>query len=293
MSTRVTCPDPSSLVSYLYGEFEPGETPTRVEVSRHLAQCARCADELAALGGVREQLSAWTTPEADLGFQIVQSPSRQTSRQSGRRFAWLPSWEPSGLWGGVPMAAAAVLVMGAALGLARLDVQYDASGLRVRTGWGHGDAQAAVTPTGAPAAAAQTVAKGSVGAATPVTVSDLAAFEARFRQELASTVAATTTPAADEPVAQNVSQNVTLTPAAEAALFRRLRALVDESEIRQQQNLQLRVTEIAREFQGQRQADLVQIQQGFGRLTSDNAQQRQLIREYFRNVSTAGTRPPQ
>jgi hypothetical protein len=280
MSTRVTCPDPSALVSYLYGEFEPGDTPTREDVSRHLEHCARCANEIVALGGVREQLVEWTTPDADLGFQIVQSPARPATG----RVAWFPSlafgWSS---WGGAPMAAAAVLVLGAALGLARLDMQYDAAGLRVRTGWGHGGAaatpasQAAVTPQ--PANAAQT--------AAPLTAADLVAFEKRLRHELASSVAATSVTGDATPAPQTVS----LTPASEAALLKRLRQLVDESEMRQQQNLQLRVTELAREFQGRRQADLVQIEQGFGRLTNDNAAQRQMIREYLRNVSTTGARP--
>ena len=58
------------------------------------------------------------------------------------------------------MAAAAVLVLGAALSLARLDVQYDAAGLRVRTGWGH----AGATPSNAAAAAPATMAGGAGGA---------------------------------------------------------------------------------------------------------------------------------
>src|SRR5262245_36065076 len=112
MSTRVTCPDPSALVSYLYGEFEPGETPTREDVSRHLEQCGRCANEIVALGGVREQLVEWRTPDADLGFQIVQSPARP---EPGR-VAWFPSlasgwssWARAPM-SAAPLAAAAVLV---------------------------------------------------------------------------------------------------------------------------------------------------------------------------------------
>jgi hypothetical protein len=304
MSTRVTCPDADALVSYLYGEFEPGETPTRQEMFRHLGECEACASELAALGGVREQLAAWTTPDADLGFQIVQTrPSEasgatraalgltaldltgfdQRSAARPRSFAaWAtpaPSWGRDVL-GRLPMAAAAVIVLGAALGLARLDVQYDAAGLRVRTGWGHGQPAAAQTAT-------QTAAAG--GASTAVTTADLAAFETRLRHELTSNVAATSV-AADTPATPT---SATLNAASEAAILRRLRQLVEESEVRQQQNLQLRVTELARDFQVRRQHDLVQMEQGFGRLAGDNAQQREMIREYLRNVSTSGARPQQ
>jgi hypothetical protein len=35
------------------------------------------------------------------------------------------------------------------------------------------------------------------------------------------------------------------------------------------------------------------MEQGFGRLAGDNAQQREMIREYLRNVSTSGARPQQ
>ncbi len=75
-----------------------------------------------------------------LGFRVVNDPPRRSWGLS-----WLPAWSMPAL----PLAAAAMLVLGATLGLARLDVQYDANGLRVRTGWGHGSnlpTQAAATP---------------------------------------------------------------------------------------------------------------------------------------------------
>jgi hypothetical protein len=319
MSTRVTCPGPDALVSYLYGEFEPGEGPSRRDVSRHLSECAACATEIAALGGVREQLAAWTTPEAELGFQIIQSPLRDVSREghftgardearTGLRRWWSPArtlaggMSPDGIrtggrstvLGPLPMAAAAMLVLGATLGLARLDVQYDASGFRVRTGWGHdasgtGLAGAPGAQAGAAGGAAHVAGGGATAAPTvrAITADDLAAFEAKWRRELASSVTATSV-VADAPA-------TTLSPAAEAAVLKRLRQIIEESEVRQQQNLQLRVTELSRDFQMRRQADLVQIEQGFGRLAGDNAAQRQIIREYFRNanVSGAGGRPQQ
>jgi hypothetical protein len=195
---------------------------------------------------------------------VVQAPRRA-------RRAWLGSglhW-PSGP---LPLAAAAVLVLGASLGLARLDIQYNAQGLHVRTGWGH-LSQAPAAATVAPAAES-------------ITKADLAAFESRLRGELAQNVKATSVVASDpSPVVTAV--------AGDAALMKRIRQLIDESEVRQQQNLQLRVTELSREFQMRRQADLVQIEQGFGRIAGDNAQQRQILNQYLRNVSSTPTRPPQ
>jgi hypothetical protein len=291
MSTRVTCPDADALVSYLYGEFEPAAGPTRQEMARHLAECATCASEIAALGGVREQLAAWTTPEVDLGFRLIQTPPRRSPR--GIR-AWAASAVPAHVRTAVPMAAAAVLVLGAGLGLARLDVQYDASGLRIRTGWGHDAPLAGATAQSASAPSVSTTSPAATSgvpkpsssqdaaAQAAITRADLVAFETRLRRELASSVAATNVAADSSP---------TLSPAVQAALLKHVRQLIDDSEVRQQQNLQLRVSEMSRDFQLRRQADLVQIEQGFGRIAGDNAQQRQMIKEYLRNVSTTPARP--
>jgi hypothetical protein len=52
------------------------------------------------------------------------------------------------------------------------------------------------------------------------------------------------------------------------ALLRRVRALIDESERRQQRELALRVAEVARDAQVQRQADLVKIDRSLGLIQS-------------------------
>jgi hypothetical protein len=56
--------------------------------------------------------------------------------------------------------------------------------------------------------------------------------------------------------------------------------MIDQSEVRQQQNLNLRVTEVTREFDLQRRSDLAQIEQGFGKLAGQrelDAQQQRLL----------------
>lgn len=95
--------DPEALVAYLYGECDPAE---EARVAVHLAQCARCADEVASLSGVRRELSHWTPPESTLGFQLSRPQPAAVLRPARWWNRPLPAWA---------QAAAAVLVFGAGL----------------------------------------------------------------------------------------------------------------------------------------------------------------------------------
>ena len=68
MTERFRCGDSAALVGYLYDDCEPGE---RDAIAAHVLGCRTCAEELEALAGTREQLSAWTPPDALLGFRIT------------------------------------------------------------------------------------------------------------------------------------------------------------------------------------------------------------------------------
>ena len=72
-----------------------------------------------------------------------------------------------------------------------------------------------------------------------------------------------------------------MTAAQGAALLRGFRQALDESELRQKQNLQLRIGEVTRDFELQRRQDLVQVEQGFGRVETRNQQ----MLDAFRRVS--------
>jgi polyhydroxyalkanoate synthesis regulator phasin len=269
MSTLRTCPGGDALVSLLYDDFEPGAVPSRDDLETHVRACATCLAEFEALGGVRAQLAAWTAPDVALGFAVVRTGTRAP-------LGWretFAAWSVRGARA-LPAAAAAIIVLGGAMALARLDIHYGQAGLTVRTGWGH-----AATPSG------------------PATERDAAAL----RQELASlrgeiqrlgaaqaaNVTATSAPLAGDPspVATPVSMGTVaggaITASQGAALLRSFRQALDESELRQQQNLQLRIGEVTREFDLQRRQDLVQVEQGFGRLDT----QRQQLLEAFRRVS--------
>jgi hypothetical protein len=75
----------------------------------------------------------------------------------------------------------------------------------------------------------------------------------------------------------------------DAALLKRVQTLIDESEERQKQELALRLTQFGRDVELQRRADLVRIEQGFGRFegrtVDEVARQRQLL-DYL--VRTSG-----
>jgi hypothetical protein len=268
MSTLRHCPGGDALVGLLYDDFEPGADPSRSELEAHVRACATCAAELDALGGVRTQLAAWTAPEVALGFAVVRTGT-STPLSWRQRFA---DWSARGARA-LPAAAAAVIVLGGAAALARLDVRYDERGFSVRTGWGH--------------AAPSDPASGDAGVRQ-----ELAALRnelARIGATRGATVTATSAPVAGDDVPAAVSavpvsttgSTGPMTVAQGNALLRSFRQALDDSELRQQQNLQLRISEVTRDFDLQRRHDLVQVEQGFARYET----QRQQMLDQIRRVS--------
>jgi hypothetical protein len=292
MSTLVhfndRCPDQESLISFLYDEFDGSEPLDRRTISRHIETCDRCARQLASLGGVRDRLRAWQVPEiSPLAFRVGTGPAGHAGVGAG----WTGWMKPA-----FPLAAAAVLVLGAALGLARLDIQYDKNGgFRVHTGWQpqpDQNASRGLTPApgsvglggvsldrgvnGTPTVMGTAVA--SAGLLAPNTEqnrqpwhADMQMLAQTLRQEiLASRQGADTT----------VAGRLVPANAADAALLKRVQQLIDQAEVRQQQNLALRITELSRDFDLQRRSDMAQIEQGLGRLAGQrelDAQQQRLL----------------
>jgi hypothetical protein len=243
-----------ALVAYLYDEG--GDLAARAVFEAHLATCVRCADDLAALRGVRTQLSRWSPPDPQFAWSTARSGATAVSANAESRLANRAAW-----WREIPawaQVAAALLFLGAAAGVANLDVHYDAAGLSVRTGWM------------APAVAARPAAAGSVAdglstakgpdSSTPPWRSDLAALERQLKTELR--VAPTAAMAAGA-VAQAPR------PGSDADLLRRVRALIDESERRQQRELALRVAEVIRDVNAQRQADMIKVDRVLGTVRND------------------------
>jgi hypothetical protein len=216
-----------ALVASLYEDGDPAVTAA---FDAHLTACGRCRDELDALRGVRAQLGRWAPPEPS--FAVI---SRQSSVVSPGRLSW---WREMPAWAQV---AAAMLLVGVSAGVANLDVRYDASGLSVHTGWSK-----------QPPPAIPTVAPGDVASAP--WRADLAALERQLKTDFRATQVPAATPAAP----------VRTASAADAEVLRRVRALLDESEKRQQRELALRVAEVLRDVNAQRQADLVKIDRSLG-----------------------------
>jgi hypothetical protein len=291
MSTRVPfqrdrCPDQESLVSFLYDEFDGSEAYDRRTIAHHVEVCDRCARSLASLGGVRDRLRAWDAPDTSpLGLRIV---SDATPRAPIGWAGWMKT--------ALPLAAAAILVIGAGLGLARLDIQYDKSGFRVRTGWGHEEQNVARGSLGTPPGA-------TVGLNTPITaagllapVSDIAGTRAPWQADMQTLAQSLRQEIATTRLTDAVGARpgATTATAAEVALMKRLQQLIDQAEVRQQQNLALRVTELSRDFDLQRRSDMAQIEQGFGRLAGQrelDAQQQRLLLNAIRTSQQVPVAP--
>jgi hypothetical protein len=108
-----------------------------------------------------------------------------------------------------------------------------------------------------------------------VTAASLDALEQRLRDEIAQLRPSSPDPA----VAQGP---------ADVQLLARVRALIDDSERRQQRELALRTAQIVRDFDSQRRVDLEQIQRNFGQIegltNAEVREQRQML-NYLMRVS--------
>lgn len=146
MIDEPACDCREELTAYLYDECDAAE---RLRFERHLETCASCRFELEELQQVRGALGQWAPPERDYGFTLVPRAAAVTA-------PWWSAWR-------VPLAAAAsILVLAGAAGLAHVEVRYGPDGVVVRTGWASAQ----------PAAAAVTATPAASGTATMTTASD-------------------------------------------------------------------------------------------------------------------------
>jgi hypothetical protein len=259
------------LVAYVYGDIEPAG---RAAFDAHLTRCVHCRTELTELRGVRARLEQWAPPEP------LRALTRQSAPQAGPRarvwtaLAEMPAWA---------QVAAALVFLGVAAGLANLDVRYDREGLTVRTGW----SGSAVPQDLAPGAT-----RGAHDVAQDVSPAhnaapwrgDLAALERQLRTEFR----ASGTPGVTVQPASAQSGSAAANGARDGELVRRVRALVEESERKQQRELALRVAQVIRDVNAQREADLVKIDRSLGLIQNNTGveamKQRELL-NYLVRVS--------
>lgn len=251
MTVDMRCQDKERLIAYLYGEDSQGE---REGVEAHLAACGECAAEVDGLRATRGQLAEWSAPEVDLGFRLVRGPA-PSERAAGWR---VPAWAA------LPAAAALVLAAGAAI--ANLEVRYGGDGLTIRSGWQR------TLPATAPA---------PVVASAPGFPPDdawreaLAETERRLREEFA----AAASPAVARPAAAAVATPPSRLDRAQ------IQELIDASERRQQRELALRIAEVVRDFEAQRRADLVQIDENLGQIEGLTAARQREVMNYLVRVA--------
>lgn len=275
MTDLTPCPPKDALVTYLY---EEDDSASRKALEAHLAVCVACREEASGLLDVRSRLADWTVPELDAHVTLVANDAANARPP----WAWLvrPAFA---------LPAAAMLVLGLAAGLANLEVRREPGGLVVRTGWAERRPTAeGRSPARQPGPVRMVeTSQGSVAAMSAAPWrQDLAALERQLRQEFLSSPMRST--------ALSASGGAAGGRAVDPALLRQIQALLDESEVRQQRNLALRIAELSRDFDLQRQADLVQIQQGLGRLegrTEAEAARARELMNYIVRVSQGQGQP--
>jgi hypothetical protein len=259
MTKHPTCEQKDALISYLY---EDGDAGGRARFEAHLAECGVCRAELETLRALRIGLAAWTPPERDLGFTIV---SRAEPATAARRWS-MPAWG----W-----AAAAALVLATSAAVANLEVRYGADGVTVRTSL-FGEREALPGRSSETGGSREVAAARETVAAEAPWRAELTALERRLRGELSDDRAS---------VSSRRRPSTSLEPRAESAdLLRRVQELIAASEGRQQRELALRVAQVVRDFDRQRQTDLVQIQRGLGQIEGSAAENREVL-NYLVRVS--------
>jgi uncharacterized membrane protein len=171
----------------------------------------------------------------DLGVTIVRQPAAPAPVLTSSRWS---AMRPLPVWA---QAAAAVLVLGIAAGMANLHVRYGSEGLVVTTGW--------MTPAVVPAAAPQPTRDEWRPALT--------ALEQTLRNEMTQ-MKRSAEPAAVSARSSDAADN--------AALMRRVQSMIDASDQRHRQETALMLTQFTRDVDMQRRADLMRINQTFGAL---------------------------
>ena len=246
-----------ALLDYLYGEGDPAE---RVTIARHLQECAPCSVAVLEFQTVRGMLSEWAPPASQLGFRIV--PGGDADMRPGDqpnpavRPGWWTGRGPAAtgrrsMW---MQAAAGIVLFAAGMAVSQVDVEYRDGALTVRS------------RSAGPAVARQNA------AVDPPSVPNQTTAAPAGRPDVPT--------APYSPVAAASSDTAGIANLEDVK--REMRAMINESERRQQRELALRLSQVAREVDTQRRADVHSIQQNLGQIEMETGaqieqQQRQMM----------------
>jgi hypothetical protein len=262
------CEDKELLVGYLYDDLADSD---RARFEAHLRACGACRDELKAMRAVRADLAAWAPPEPDFGFRVVRGGRDAAERDVMRPavappLSWRAWWTPA-----AGLAAAAVLVLAAAASLAHVEVHRGPDGITVRSGWS-ASAPAAASATGVSYGETRPNVQGAMvpasaraaGAAGAAPAPQRGQVDAEFVAAIARRLDALEAASSRDSGLRTAS--TMSARAADAEIIKRVRELLSQSESRQQGELALRISQVIRDVDAQRVADLTRIQQGLGRI---------------------------
>jgi hypothetical protein len=219
------------LVGYLYDDLS---ADARVAFEAHVAGCADCRDEIAALRRTRQHLASWAPPEPEFNFRVV----RDASAAPRRRLAFVPPWALA--------AAALLLVLAGAAAIANVEIRRDRDGFVVRTGWAKAPGPSSEANAAPPASARAAVPAG-VDAATS---EQLKATVRALEQRLASIERGQANELAK--ASSTVRAGISVPD---------LRKILAESESRQRTELAMRIEQVWNDFNAARVSDFARVQQ--------------------------------
>jgi hypothetical protein len=254
------------LVAYLYGDIGSAE---RAAFDAHLAKCVHCRTELTELRGVRAQLDQWAPPEPVRAL-AHDSPPHPDSR--ARVWTSLARFRRMRCGGAGVLGVAAGLANSTCATGERVDGAHRLVAIRGATGPRAGRRQAPAERRGGRRAG---------GSRKHRSWRDLVALERRSGRNSGHRDSLVLQPAAE-------TGFVAASSARDGEVLRRVRALLEESERKQQRELALRVAQVIRDVNAQREADLVKIDRSLGLIQNNTGveamKQRELL-NYLVRVS--------
>jgi len=255
------------LVSYLYDDLEG---PARAVFERHVRECADCRDELTAMRAVRADLLTWSPPEPDFAFRLVSEPA--AARAANVLRPQVPAWR-AWFTPAAGFAAAAVLVLAAAAGLARVEIRSGPDGWTMRTGGSVPAADLALAGFGGLRARDVNLPATSGGDIMNTLERRISALEASSRGDASSLRAASV-------------QSAHVSALNNEDVLKLVRELLAQSESRQKGELALRIGQLMRDVDMKRAADLNGVRQGIVRIDANMTEEAATHRELMNYIIT-------